>query len=45
MDYQETFKHALARLDVLQADYAAKEQQLVVTGNEISGVADVPLMR
>ena len=41
MNYQETFKQALAKLDALQADYAAKEQQLVATGNEISGVADV----
>jgi superfamily II helicase len=41
MDYKATFKTASVQLDALQADYTAKEQKLLETGQEISHVADV----
>jgi hypothetical protein len=40
MDYKATFKAGAAKLDALQADYAAEEQKLVEKGQEISHLAE-----
>lgn len=41
MNYKDTLKAATVRMDTLQADYTAKEQALLETGQEISRLAEV----